>query len=119
MLSTRSAMCANGRYDSPTPSAGSSEVSCDTWHAYSAMRCVTTTPLGRPVVPEVYRTVSVESGVRSRHREVPAGSPASRNDDQDRYGSPAGQSSSTLTARGPGSRDRTGAPRSTWDGPTG
>ena len=53
MLTTRSAMCANGRYETLTLYGGRFEVRSDTRHSYSAMRWVITTPFGRPVVPEV------------------------------------------------------------------
>src|ERR1044072_1885979 len=98
MLSTRSAMCANGRYETPTLCGGSREVDAGTRHSYSAMRWVMTPPLGRPVVPEVYSTASVAAGVRSCQREQGA-DPSARNDSHAMYGAPAGQSFTTMIPR--------------------
>ena len=85
------------------------------------------TPLGFPVVPEVYSTVAGSSGSipATRSATVPGAAasrsrPRSRRSAQVRYWSPGGHAAASLTITffTPGSSDSTGCQRASSAGPS-
>ena len=94
---------------------------------YITLRCVSTTPFGSPVVPDVYRIVAGLSGATWRHRCSHSSACAARNSlpcwrncSQERYDGPAGtaSASSTTTARRVADSSIARPQRASWSAPS-